>query len=622
MFVIPMRVLLRLSVLLLLMIGNGLAFAANRPETVKSVLVLSPDMGQTTYLQEFYTALNTQLKSESTDTEKVVLFHENLDLALFPQETHRDSLVRWLKEKYRNQRFDAIVVVGHTALKFLLTYNKALWPTVPVVFTLANDIDVVHMVLPPNVNGKVLRNNFSHVVAATKTLFPNSTHLVLVGEVPFSALNKTFLPSQLGRTSDGLIVQDLRGRPLEQIKHELSNLSPESVIYFGTLTDDLAIGRSYGQELMAVLARSAMSPMLVDDSRLLGSGPLAALSFNYQELGKEAAEQVWKVMKGERRSEVELQSAGYAPLLDHYQVTRWQIKSADFPSGSEERFFTPSTWQTYRWEIIAAASFMVLLIIWVLYLIIDKKLSALALSASRQVLGQITQMNRKMTASIYNEAIGHELVQPLAAILSNVEAAQIFLKRDPPPLDLVYETLANIRRDNLRADALIKNMQGLLTKSDNELGPVDINWLVRKVLNFLSVEAKVRRIHIDLDLAADGMIVSMNIVQMQQVMVNLLLNSMDAIDRRKGKERRITIETIRYGVDNVRVSIVDTGTGFDEGVERVFDSFFTTKPEGVGLGLWITASIVQAHGGHIWAENRIGGGIMRFKLPLARSEDQ
>ena len=189
-------------------------------------------------------------------------------------------------------------------------------------------------------------------------------------------------------------------------------------------------------------------------------------------------------------------------------------------------------------------------------------------------------------------------------------------------MDLVYETLANIRRDNLRADALIKNMQGLLTKSDNELGPVDINWLVRKVLNFLSVEAKVRRIHIDLDLAADGMIVSMNIVQMQQVMVNLLLNSMDAIDRRKGKERRITIETIRYGVDNVRVSIVDTGTGFDEGVERVFDSFFTTKPEGVGLGLWITASIVQAHGGHIWAENRIGGGIMRFKLPLARSEDQ
>ena len=91
-----MRVLLRLSVLLLLMIGNAVAFGANRPETVKSVLVLSPDMGQTTYLQEFYTELNTQLKSESTDTEKVVLFHENLDLALFPQETHRDSLVRWL----------------------------------------------------------------------------------------------------------------------------------------------------------------------------------------------------------------------------------------------------------------------------------------------------------------------------------------------------------------------------------------------------------------------------------------------------------------------------------------------------------------------------------------------
>ena len=143
---------------------------------------------------------------------------------------------------------------------------------------------------------------------------------------------------------------------------------------------------------------------------------------------------------------------------------------------------------------------------------------------------------------------------------------------------------------------------------------------MRKVINFLSIEAKVRRIQIKLELAPDGMIVSMNIVQMQQVMVNLLLNSMDAIDRRAGKDRRITIATMLYGNDNVRVSIADTGTGFDEGVERVFDSFFTTKPEGVGLGLWITASIVQAHGGHIWAENRLGGGIMLFKLPLSRSE--
>ena len=607
-------------ILVLVLQSNKDANAAPLPESTKTILVLSPDMGNTSYLQDFYSTLNTSLASSFNQNTHLVMFHENLDLSRFPQESYRASVARWLKEKYRGRKIDVIVVVGNGALKFLLTYNRGLWPTVPVLFTLANDIEVVHMPLPPLVNGKVIRANFSNIVNAAKTLLPASRQIVLVGNIPFGEMNKTFLPSQLGRMADGLSVLDLRGRPIEQVKREVENLSPDSVIYFGMLTEDLATGKSYGEDLLEQISKYAVCPILVDDPRMLGTGALATLSFNFRELGKETAELAEKLLNGEKIEGQEFPSTGFAPLLDHYQVVRWKVAASDFPSGSEQRFFTPTTWQMYRWQITFALSLIIVLSIGLTYLIFERKMRGLALNASRQVLGQITQMNRKMTASIYNEAIGHELVQPLAAILSNVEAAQIFLKREPPPLDLVHETLANIRRDNLRADALIKNMQGLLTKSDAELGPVDINWLVRKVINFLSIEAKVRRIQIKLELAPDGMIVSMNIVQMQQVMVNLLLNSMDAIDRRAGKDRRITIATMLYGNDNVRVSIADTGTGFDEGVERVFDSFFTTKPEGVGLGLWITASIVQAHGGHIWAENRLGGGIMLFKLPLSRSE--
>ncbi|MBC3931582.1 sensor histidine kinase [Undibacterium curvum] len=601
---------------LLLFILSSLAVSVQAQSAEgKRVLLLSPDMGSSASLQEFYGALKTELRKSGPHT----IFHENLDISQFPQETYKQNLSKWLKEKYRTQNPDMILVFGQQALRYLLQYEKNLWPGTPVVFALTSDIDVVQMNLPSNFTGKVLRANFSNVVSVAKALFPDAQQLVLIGNAPGPETNKTFLPSRLNGMADKLNVQDLRGQSVDVVKEVLSNLAPDAVVYQGLLSADIATGRSSGSEFLAQVITSSMRPVLVDDAAVLGTGPLAALSFAYAEQGRETAELATSILAGKPLRQ-EILSSGFTPLLDKNQVLRWQVQPGQYPSGSELRFYTPTIWEAYRWQLIFTFALVLVLLIAVVALVIERRLHAHAVDASRQVLGQITQMNRKMTASIYNEAIGHELMQPLAAILSNVEAAQIFLKREPPTLDLVQETLQNIRRDNLRADELIKNMQGLLTKSDTELVPADVNWLVRKVLHFLSIEAKVRRISIKEKLGADGMIVSLNIVQMQQVLVNLLLNSMDAIDRKKGRERSITVETMLYGSDHVRISILDSGTGFDEGVERVFESFFTTKPEGVGLGLWISASIVQAHGGHIWAENRLNGGIMRFKLPLIRSE--
>jgi len=593
---------------------------AKTSDDTKTVLVLSPDARMTTYLENFYTTLDESLQSRLGKKSQLVLLHENLDLSNFQDQKYQDSLAFWLKEKYRNHKVDAIIVVGHNSLKFLLAYNKRLWPSVPIVFTLASDIEVTHMSVPATMNGTVIRANFSNVVNAAKTLLPTTTQIVLLGDMPASEMNKTFSSSTLARMSDGLNILDLRGHAREEVKEKVGNLGSNSVIYMEMLTDDLATGKIYGRDLFDEVKDIATCPILVDDPREIGKGALAALTFNYHELATDAAELTQDIFNGHNQNKRELISVGYAPILDHAQVERWRVNPENFPSGSEQRFYSPSLWQSYHQQIIAVVALIILLMVVIGLLILERRWHGKAVNVSRRLLGQITLMNREMTTSIYKEAIGHELAQPLAAILSNVEAAQIFLKRDAPPLDLVRDTLANIRRDNLRANDVMKNMQGLLTKSDNKLDSVDINVLVRKVLSFLSIEAKIRRIHIKQELAPEPMLASINIAQMQQVMVNLLLNSMDAIDRRKGKERRITVETMLYGNGSIRVSVTDTGTGFDEGVERIFDSFFTTKPEGVGLGLWITASIVQAHGGHIWAENRIGGGIVRFKLPLLSSE--
>lgn len=124
-----------------------------------------------------------------------------------------------------------------------------------------------------------------------------------------------------------------------------------------------------------------------------------------------------------------------------------------------------------------------------------------------------------------------------------------------------------------------------------------------------------RQVQLIEELAPATLIVSADPVQLQQVMVNLILNALDAIDEADGDRRSISVFTT-LDETNARVSVVDTGIGFDENIERVFDSFFTTKTKGMGLGLTITEAIVQTYGGKIWAENGVDGAVVHFSLPL------
>lgn len=128
-----------------------------------------------------------------------------------------------------------------------------------------------------------------------------------------------------------------------------------------------------------------------------------------------------------------------------------------------------------------------------------------------------------------------------------------------------------------------------------------------------------RHVQLNDELTAVTLFVSADPVQLQQIMVNLILNGLDAIDERNGFRRNILVVTELYDANNVQVSVIDSGAGFNENIERVFDSFFTTKAKGMGLGLAITEAIVQAHGGRIWAENAADGGVVRFTLPLAEA---
>jgi len=232
---------------------------------------------------------------------------------------------------------------------------------------------------------------------------------------------------------------------------------------------------------------------------------------------------------------------------------------------------------------------------------------------------ELIHASRLAALSEFTASIAHEINQPLGAILSNADAAEMLLESPSPPLDEVRRILVDIRNDDLRASDVIRSLRALLRRGEVERNPVEINRLVREVATILRAEALRRGIEVRVELAATDLEVLGDRVHLQQVLLNLIINGMEAMQD-SHEEKQLKISTVQQD-DEVLVSVADRGCGVSpETMPRLFDRFFSTKKEGMGLGLAISRSLVEEHGGRIWVENAPDrGAIVRFSLPLETS---
>ena len=221
--------------------------------------------------------------------------------------------------------------------------------------------------------------------------------------------------------------------------------------------------------------------------------------------------------------------------------------------------------------------------------------------------------------------LAHEINQPLASILRNAEAAELFLQHPSPDLDEIRAILSDIRSDDERAGQVIDRMRGLLKRQALETGRLDVGALVGDVAALVRIDAATRQVKLDVDVPADLPHVRGDRVQIQQVLLNLILNGMDAVHGTGIEDRRVDV-TARLDVARsaqlIEIAVGDAGHGIPaDTLARIFDPFFTTKPNGMGIGLAVSRSIVEAHRGRLWAENRNGGGAaFRFTLPIAEED--
>jgi two-component system sensor kinase FixL len=238
-----------------------------------------------------------------------------------------------------------------------------------------------------------------------------------------------------------------------------------------------------------------------------------------------------------------------------------------------------------------------------------------------QIRSQLLQLDRVSRMGELTASLAHELNQPLAAILSNAQAGLRFLQSDKIDLDELREILRDITQDDQRAGNVIRSLRSMVKREEVERNLVILNNVLNDVVEMFHTESVFRNVHVETEFDGSLPPVLGDKVQLQQVALNLILNAADAISHNPPEYRQIILCTaVKDG--RVRVTVRDFGPGIDQGnLERIFEPFFTTKGAGLGMGLNICRSIVEAHGGRIWVENNPGrGATFFFELPVISNQ--
>ena len=235
---------------------------------------------------------------------------------------------------------------------------------------------------------------------------------------------------------------------------------------------------------------------------------------------------------------------------------------------------------------------------------------------------EMARMSRVSSMGELTASLAHELNQPLTAIASNAAAGRRLLAQGPPDPETFKELLADVSADARRAGDIIHGIHHFVRKSEGTRRMVDLNEIVREVLRLLHSDLLGRGTTVETELLPNLPAVLAEPVHLQQVLLNLLMNSLEAMHATPDEKRRVTICTKCDTDSSVLVSVRDYGSGLPpDNLEKVFTHFYSTKPNGMGMGLTIVRSIVEAHGGKLSAENTEEGARFSFRLPVARNSD-
>jgi signal transduction histidine kinase len=609
-----------LSLGILLLVFASLSPASADP---KRILILSSFGRDFSPWAEFTKKLRAELEQRSPEP---IEFHDaSLVTARFAANQDERPFVEYLGALFANYPLDLIVAVGAPAARFVQQYRQQIFPSTPMLFTGVEERRVSLTSLAANDTVTALSIDFESAFENILRVLPETTHIAVVtGNSP----NELFWREQVLNASQPyaarLAFSWFSDLSFDEMLKRAATLPPNSAILYLLVLVDAAGVSHEGGKSFARLRAVANAPMFSYIDTHFGDGLIGGPIISVDEVAHRAANVVTRMLSGEAPSGIKTTPIGPGvPKFDWRELQRWNISEARLPLGSEIHFRPPSMWEQYRLQMAAGLAVLIYQSALIGWLLIERRRRQLAEFESRGRLREVMHLDRVAAIGAMSASLSHELNQPLGAILANAETAEFLLEATSIDRGTLKEILADIRQADQRAADIIAHLRGLLKKQDaSELKEFDLNDALRKALHTLGPEARKRGVLIGTDQVQGPLPVRADQVHLEQVILNLAMNAMDAMQESDAGTRKLLVQTALAGKSEAEVSVSDSGTGIPhDKLTSIFDTFYTTKQQGTGLGLSIVRTIVENCGGRIWAENRPeGGAVIRFTLPLTTAQ--
>lgn len=553
-----------------------------------------------------------ELGIAATAQAETEIYSEFLDLARFSGQVQKDAFAQAIKAKYADHAPDVLLAVGPGSFAFVLGHRDEIGPDKPVIFLAMRTPEV----MPAHVGGVESKYDILPTLALARQLQPDATRInVVAGSANFDKRWSDTAHTLFGDTYEGLPVRYIEDLTLDATIAEVRALGPDEIVLYLTMFQDSA-----GQAMVPRVAAERISeasgaPVYSVYESYVGSGILGGRVYGFVEIGEAAGKLAGEVANGAVTLPAVVETLPVT-VIDWRQLDRYGLKERNLPEDTELRNFEPGPWRKYRFEILAVGGLLLLQSITIAALLNQDRRRRRASEAETQMRKELTHLSRVAQLGELSGALAHELNQPLTSIMANAAAGSRILKSEKPDLALLAEILKDITDSDTRASTIIHQLRALIMNSEAGLAPIDLNSVVDMTMPLLNSELITRHIRLKTGLSSSGLPVMGNPPQLQQVLINLVSNAMEAMQETPVEHRKLVIRTRPLPDGYCELSVADFGPGVNgESQQNIFRPFVSGKTQGLGLGLSICTTIANAHNGKLELDPTWAHGA-RFLLIL------
>jgi signal transduction histidine kinase len=560
---------------------------------------------------------------------KIEVDAEFLDLARPAEPDYELRLADFLRQKYARRPPDVIMTLGSAALPFLMKHRDVIAPNIPVVFTSVSVQGYADTQAPPGVTGIISTFDLGKTLELAGSLQPDARQLfVIAGSGVTDRRWQSVARDVVGSSQRKFETTYLFDLTYEALVSQLAQVPRDAIVILLTVFADAAGNSFIPADVAPRLSAISPAPVYAPYDTYINRGIVGGFVETFESVGVAAADMILEVLAGKDPATLPPRvNPEQAYRVDFRAMQRWGLHEGNLPQGAIVLNKQPTMWDQYRAQALTAFAIVILqaaLIAWLLFERYLRRRATVQAGAARAESGQyresLAHLVRVHMVGEMSTAITHEVNQPLAAIKNYAFAARLRLSGPAADPTKVGELLDKIEEQASRAGDVLHSLRAMVKKHDSERDRTEIGQLVTDAVKLVEMESHTGDIRLESTIAPDLPPVFVDRIQVQQVVLNLTRNAVEAMEEAT-HAGAIKVGVRGNGHGEIAVSVADPGPGVaPENAERIFDPFYSTKGGGLGVGLSICRAIVEAHGGRLThAPNAGGGSVFQFTLPAMKT---